>query len=583
MAADNDAPADEKVIKRLYVGGINETVTENELRTRFQPFGKIIAADLKPGGPQGQFKGFSYVSIETTPTQLKRCLNVYNKTKWRGMQLKVEEAKPDYMSRLKKEWAEAEKTEKRNALKAENPKPKTIKIRKSKKWKPYVMAHDMSLVTDENMSGRKGWKRSRFGRAVAVFKARMWRKMKSRVITIDPLKYKNNLVKLALQSINEKPVTQLSWPGLDASSPSLQSVVDSNANNTNTERIDISLQASPETFINPERAKPTTNPPQKVIPPKPKLPYQWSDDDESDGEPAQGRGETKNEEDESAPPVILNDKELEEERVKSMSILRSLLNMPERSEQDTKRHFGVQWTAPKRFDPKDLTQSTLLLRKGDDDIVEEPSGSSEATPMEDIQTASPPDSTVTDTSTSTSDTVPQPPATDPTKTYTVSTNLRSLVFGSSTESSSTGLSSLFSKTATNGDEEEQLGTGTGPGMQADEIRKLAGAVGGGVIGKTQSFSLLGALGIQPVEEEVEEADKMETAEIAANEVPLFSSSSLFFFHFGNPHLAKRDEITKEWEDRRKDLTFDYKRKHKSASRKKSKMKAGSLAAKAKKV
>ena len=61
-----------------------------------------------------EFRGFSYVTIKTSGSLLRKCeyilialivlkadsglgLSVYNNTKWRGMLLKVEEAKPDYM------------------------------------------------------------------------------------------------------------------------------------------------------------------------------------------------------------------------------------------------------------------------------------------------------------------------------------------------------------------------------------------------------------------------------------------------------------------------------------------------------
>ncbi|KAG0035538.1 nucleolar protein 8 [Podila clonocystis] len=66
--------------------------------------------------------------------------------------------------------------------------------------------------------------------------------------------------------------------------------------------------------------------------------------------------------------------------------------------------------------------------------------------------------------------------------------------------------------------------------------------------------------------------------------PLSHSGSLFFFHFKNPTLLKRsnfktnnkvfmrtdsmDEVTAQWEKKRKTMTEEFKRKHKSASRNK---------------
>ncbi|KAF9115125.1 nucleolar protein 8 [Mortierella sp. AM989] len=50
--------------------------------------------------------------------------------------------------------------------------------------------------------------------------------------------------------------------------------------------------------------------------------------------------------------------------------------------------------------------------------------------------------------------------------------------------------------------------------------------------------------------------------------PLSHSGSMFFFHFKNPSLLKRDEVIAHWEKTRHTMTQEFKRKHKSASRNK---------------
>ena len=44
-----DAPDQEEIVKRLHVGGLNGTVKDEDLFARFQPFGKVLAVDRKPG------------------------------------------------------------------------------------------------------------------------------------------------------------------------------------------------------------------------------------------------------------------------------------------------------------------------------------------------------------------------------------------------------------------------------------------------------------------------------------------------------------------------------------------------------
>jgi len=68
--------------------------------------------------------------------------------------------------------------------------------------------------------------------------------------------------------------------------------------------------------------------------------------------------------------------------------------------------------------------------------------------------------------------------------------------------------------------------------------------------------------------------------------PTSSTAPFFFFHFDNPMLTERsiykdervfmrsssiEEITDTWESARHELTQEFKRKHKSASRKRAKM------------
>ncbi|RIB23803.1 hypothetical protein C2G38_2170236 [Gigaspora rosea] len=68
--------------------------------------------------------------------------------------------------------------------------------------KDTMFAEDMSLVTDNNIDGRKGWKKSKYGRAVSVMHIR---RNDGTKLTIDPSLYKNNLQKFSDNTIDVKP------------------------------------------------------------------------------------------------------------------------------------------------------------------------------------------------------------------------------------------------------------------------------------------------------------------------------------------------------------------------------------------
>lgn len=116
---------------RLYVGGLPLHVEEKDLAARFQPFGNVLSIELLPlkkgrlpnVSPQellqasrqlpaeGCFRGIAYVDLEPKDTAaLQKCIKLYNHSKWRGSELRVELAQPSYLQRLKEEWhTDAEK------------------------------------------------------------------------------------------------------------------------------------------------------------------------------------------------------------------------------------------------------------------------------------------------------------------------------------------------------------------------------------------------------------------------------------------------------------------------------------------
>ncbi|CAO3670739.1 unnamed protein product [Rhizopus stolonifer] len=135
------------------------------------------------------------MNINTLPKKWAQCLSVYKGSKWKGQEIKIEEAKVDYKERedMRKQKFEEQRERRRKILSRWNDSNGFI-------------AKDMSLVTDNNMNGKRGWKRGRYGRAIALMKLT---KPDGSKFVFDPNHYKNNLTKLYNIGVPMKPVSRL--------------------------------------------------------------------------------------------------------------------------------------------------------------------------------------------------------------------------------------------------------------------------------------------------------------------------------------------------------------------------------------
>ncbi|GLB41442.1 putative peptide hydrolase [Lyophyllum shimeji] len=148
---------DEVITKRLHISGLTLALTADDISKRLSTFGTVKAVDgfgLLDG--VGQPRKFGYVTLETTQAKLARCLNLLSGSTWKGAKLRIGEAKLDYAERLAAE---------REAASEEPPK-------KKRRHCAGVEAPDMSLVTPENVTGRGGWKVTPLGRIVRPVRMR---------------------------------------------------------------------------------------------------------------------------------------------------------------------------------------------------------------------------------------------------------------------------------------------------------------------------------------------------------------------------------------------------------------------------
>ncbi|KAI8990967.1 hypothetical protein BDF20DRAFT_841940 [Mycotypha africana] len=182
------------VDKRIYIGGLHPSITEDQIVERFGKFGTVSNVDIAKN-VENECRGFAHMTIHTTPKQWEQCISVYNNAKWKGHILKLEEAQMDWQERKRlrdEKFAEKEEKKRKRLL----------------RWNDSDGFHakDMTPVTDNNVGTRKGWKRGRYGRAIAVMRLM---KEDGTKFVFDPSHYKNNLTKLFNIGVRMKSVNKL--------------------------------------------------------------------------------------------------------------------------------------------------------------------------------------------------------------------------------------------------------------------------------------------------------------------------------------------------------------------------------------
>ena len=79
--------------KRLYVGNLPYTTTEEELRTLFGQAGQVTSIAIITDRDTGRSKGFGFVEM-ATPAEAQKALSMFNGYSMGRRQLTVNEARP---------------------------------------------------------------------------------------------------------------------------------------------------------------------------------------------------------------------------------------------------------------------------------------------------------------------------------------------------------------------------------------------------------------------------------------------------------------------------------------------------------
>ncbi|HNR52165.1 MAG: RNA recognition motif [Deltaproteobacteria bacterium ADurb.BinA179] len=77
----------------IYVGNLAYSVTENDLRSAFEPFGQIASINIIKDKFSGQSKGFGFVEMPSAD-EARSAINDLNGKEFKGRALSVNEARP---------------------------------------------------------------------------------------------------------------------------------------------------------------------------------------------------------------------------------------------------------------------------------------------------------------------------------------------------------------------------------------------------------------------------------------------------------------------------------------------------------
>ncbi|KAM6927864.1 nucleolar protein 8 [Xenentodon cancila] len=197
-------------MRRLYVGGLNHTVTQKDLKDRFGKFGDVQDVELRTRRDEDgvPYKTFAYININISDADLKKCLTVLNKSRWKGGTLQIEMAKESFLHRLAQEQ-QAAAEQRLQPPATEDGRRQLLESLSRAGVDNFTMK---AAVPGTEVPGHKDWVVSKFGRVLPVLQLSCQKGSRARTVTYDPSKYSHNIRRLDRTAENPStPVTQLTW------------------------------------------------------------------------------------------------------------------------------------------------------------------------------------------------------------------------------------------------------------------------------------------------------------------------------------------------------------------------------------
>ncbi|XP_051833502.1 nucleolar protein 8 [Antechinus flavipes] len=186
--------------RRLFVGGLGPSVTQDDVRAQLGRFGVVSSVELvsrvnELGLPE---KTFAYANVRLSEGDLKKCMSALNKTTWKGGTLQVQLAKESFLHRLAEERLQAKAQQEACPQGGSTASPPTI-----------LEFHMKKAVPGTEVPGHKDWVVSKFGRVLPVLHLRSQNRRK--ILKYDPSKYCHNLKKFEQDVTKTVSVSDLTW------------------------------------------------------------------------------------------------------------------------------------------------------------------------------------------------------------------------------------------------------------------------------------------------------------------------------------------------------------------------------------
>lgn len=193
-------PKANREMKRLFVGGLGQGISETDLQSQLSRFGEVSDVEIitRRDDQGNSQKVFAYVNIQITESDLKKCMSILNKTKWKGGTLQIQLAKESFLHRLAQEREEAK------AKKEKSTTGNTSLLEKMG-----GIAFHVKAVPGTEVPGHKNWVVSKFGRVLPVLHLKNQHKQK--IMKYDPSKYCHNIKKIPENLTETIPITDLTW------------------------------------------------------------------------------------------------------------------------------------------------------------------------------------------------------------------------------------------------------------------------------------------------------------------------------------------------------------------------------------
>jgi RNA recognition motif-containing protein len=80
-------------MKNIYVGNLNQSTTEEQLRTAFEAFGQVDKVNAVRDQDSGLLRGFAFIEMTNDP-EGEKAIATLNGTELAGNALNVNEARP---------------------------------------------------------------------------------------------------------------------------------------------------------------------------------------------------------------------------------------------------------------------------------------------------------------------------------------------------------------------------------------------------------------------------------------------------------------------------------------------------------